>query len=46
MYRFINNLTGKSTENQLPNFTSNEEELANNFADCFMGKIHKIYDNL
>ena len=33
-------------ENSLPNVTNNEEELANNFADYFMDKIHKIHDNL
>ena len=46
MYRLVNNLTGKSTENPLQNFTNNEEELANNFADYFMDTIHKIHDNL
>ena len=46
MYRLVNKLTGKSTENPLPNFTNNEEEVVNNFADYFMDKIHKICDNL
>ena len=46
MYRLVNNLTGISTENPLPNFTNNKEELANNFADYFMDKIHKIHDNI
>ena len=46
IYRLVNNLTGKSTENSLPNFIKNKEELATNFADYFMDKIHKIHDNL
>ena len=46
MYRLVNNPTGKFTENPLPNFTKNEEELANKFADYFTDKIYKIHDNL
>ena len=46
MYRLVNNLSGKSTENPLPNFTNNEEELGDNIADYIMEKVHNIHDNL
>ena len=46
MYRIVNNFMGKTTENPCPNFTNKGEELANNFADYFMDKIHKTHDIL
>ena len=45
LYRMVNTLTGTSSENPLPNHTS-DKDLAEEFADFFMDKIQKIRDNL
>ena len=45
LYRMVNTLMGTSSENPLPNHTS-DKDLAEEFANFFMGKIQKIRDNL
>ena len=41
LYRMVNKLMGTASENPLPNHTS-DKDLAEEFADFFMGKIQKI----
>ena len=45
MYRLINNITGRTSENPMPENVS-EETLVNDFANFFMDKIQKIHDAL
>ena len=45
LYKIVNTLMGTSSNNPLPNHTSNKD-LAEEFADFFMDKIQKIRDNL
>lgn len=45
LYKLVSNLTGTEMENPLPESES-DEELAEKFADFFIGKIQKIRDNL
>ena len=45
LYKMVNTLMGTSSDNPLPNHTSNKD-LAEEFADFFMDKIQKIRDNL
>ena len=45
LYRMVNTLMGTSSENPLPNHTS-DKDLPEEFADFFMDKIQKIRDNL
>ena len=45
LYKMVNTLMGTSSDNPLPNHTS-EKDLAEEFADFFMDKIQKIRDNL
>ena len=45
LFKLLNKLTGKSSENPLPPHTS-PSKLADDFADFFLGKIHKIRDAL
>ena len=45
MYRLINNITGRTSENPMPQNVS-DETLVNDFANFFMDKIQKICDEL
>ena len=45
LYKMVNTLMGTSSDNPLPNHTS-DKDLAEEFADFFMYKIQKIRDNL
>ena len=45
LYRMVNKLMGTASENPLPSHTS-DKDLAEEFADFFMGKIQKRRDNL
>ena len=45
MYRLINNITGRTSENPMPENVS-DETLVNDFANFFMDKIQKICDKL
>ena len=45
LYKMVNTLMGTSSDNPLPYHTS-DKDLAEEFADFFMGKIQKIRDNL
>ena len=45
LYKMVNTLMGTSSDNPLPNHTSNKD-LTEEFADFFMDKIQKIRDNL
>ena len=49
MYRLINNITGRTSENPMPENVS-DETLLNDFANFFMDKIQKIctmnYNNM
>ena len=45
LYKMVNTLMGTSSDNHLPNCTS-DNDLAEEFADFFMDKIQKIRDSL
>ena len=45
LYKIVNTLIGTSSDNPLPNHTS-DKDLAEEFADFFMDTIQKIRDNL
>ena len=45
LYKMVNTLMGTSPNNPLPNHT-NDKDLAEEFVDFFMDKIHKIRENL
>ena len=45
MYRLINNITGRTSENPMPENVS-DETLVNDFANFFMDKIQKICNAL
>ena len=45
LYRLVNCLTGRKADNPFPEYTD-QEVMANEFADYFMGKIKKICDSL
>ena len=45
LYKMVNTLMGTSSDNPLPNHTS-DKDLAEEFADFFIDKIQKIRDNL
>ena len=45
LYKMVNTLMGTSSNNLLPNHTS-DKDLAEEFAEFFMDKIQKIRDNL
>ena len=45
MYRLINNITGRTSENPMPENVS-DETLVNDFTNFFMDKIQKIHNEL
>ena len=45
LHRLVNYLTGRIADIPFPQYTD-QEAMANQFADYFMGKIMKIHDNL
>ena len=45
MYRLINNITGRTSENPMPENVS-DETLVNDFGNFFMDKMQKIHDEL
>ena len=44
-YSLVSHLTGTKTDNPLPEHTD-DEKLADDFADFFMGKIRTIHESL
>ena len=45
LYNFVSNITGTTKNNPMPT-ASSDEQLANEFAEFFIGKINKIREDL
>ena len=45
LYKFVSNITGTTKTNPMP-MASSDEQIANEFAEFFIGKINKIRDDL